>query len=121
MVDDGTGKKFVYDPSSQMTETQRFNMELGMFGECVIYIMDPSFFTPNNAFIASLEDILGYVPQNAVQNKGIVLSDLIAYKTTELINFPENYVICVVDKKDRFDDNYYKGNVEFFKKLVEYK
>ena len=121
MVDDGTGKKYVYDPSQQMTETQRFTMELGMFGECVVYIMDPSFFIPNVAYFASLEDVLGYTPENALEGKGIVLSDLIAYKTTSLIHFPEEYVICVVEKKDRFDDKYYEGNVEFFKKLVEYK
>ncbi len=121
MVETDDGKKYVYNPSNQMTETQRFNMELGM-GECVVYIMEKGFFSPNLAYIAPLSEVLGYVPENAVHGKGMRLGDLVAYKSTKLFkNFPEDYIICLAAKRDRFDEEYYKGNAEFLKALIEYR
>ena len=121
MVQTEDGKKYVYNPNNQMTETQRFNMELGM-GECVVYIMEPGFFTPNLAYIAPLESYLGYLPENAVNGRGIKLGDLIAYRSTKLFNtFPEDYIICLAAKRDRFDEEYYEGNAQFLKALIEYR
>ncbi len=120
MTESANGKKYVYDPQSQMTEVQRFNMELAM-GECVVYIMEPGFFSGNTPYMASLEDVLGYTPENSVQGKGMVIGDLIAYNTTKLGHFPREYIICIVEKNKRFGDEYYKGNAEFFKNLIEYR
>ena len=120
MVHTEEGDRYVYDPSAQMTETQRFNLELGM-GDCVVYIMEPAFFNANTDYIASLEEVLGYVPKNAVAGKGIKVSDLKAYRNTALNRYPSDYVICLARKKSQFTDDYYSGNVEFFRNLVEYK
>ncbi len=119
MVKTEEGNRYVYDPNAQMTETQRFNLELGM-GDCVIYIMEPAFFNANTDYLADLQDVLGETPKNAVSGKGIEVSNLKAYRNTALSRFPEDYVICVSRKKSNFSDDYYAGNIEFFKNLVEY-
>lgn len=121
MVQTEDGKKYVYNPNNQMTETQRFNMELGM-GECVVYIMEPGFFTPNLAYIATFESYLGYVPENAVSGRGMRIGDLVAYRSTKMFNtFPEDYIICLAAKRDRFDEEFYEGNAQFLKALIEYR
>ncbi|MBP3579827.1 MAG: hypothetical protein J6K12_01125 [Clostridia bacterium] len=120
MVQSEQGERYVYDPSAQMTETQRFNLELGM-GDCVVYIMEPAFFSANTDYVASLEEVLGYVPKNAIFGKGIPVSSLKAYKNTSLNRYPSDYIICIARKKTNFTDEYYNGNVTFFKNLVEYK
>ncbi|MBR2021919.1 MAG: hypothetical protein IJ939_05725, partial [Clostridia bacterium] len=74
MTEDANGKKHVYNPSEQLSITERFNLELAS-GECVIYIMEPAFFKGNLDFLASLEEELGYLPENAIEGKGIKLSE----------------------------------------------
>lgn len=121
MTEDKGGKKIVFNPSEQLSITERFNLELSS-GDCVIYIMEPNFFKANLKYLASLGEELGYEPENALHGKGIALSDLPAYKATFTLSyFPENYIICLADREDRYDENYYEGNVEFFKNLIEYK
>ena len=120
MVHTEEGDRYVYDPSAQMTETQRFNLELGM-GDCVVYIMEPAFFNANTDYIADLEDILGYLPKNQISGKGIKVSDLKAYRNTALHRYPSDYVICMAVQKKGFTDEYYNGNAQFFRNLVEYK
>lgn len=119
MVQDGDGDRYVYDPTAQMDETQRFNLELGM-GDCAVYIMEPAFFNANTDYIADLSDVVGYIPENAISGKGMKLSDLKAYKNTALNRYPSDYVICMARKKSNFSDSYYEGNADFFKKLIEY-
>ena len=121
MTEDANGKKFVYNPSEQLSITERFNLELAS-GDCVIYIMEPNFFKGNLDYLAPLEEELGYEPENALYGKGLVLSDLPSYKATFTLSyFPENYIICLADREERYDDIYYEGNAEFFKNLIEYK
>lgn len=120
MVEAQDGNRYVYDPNAQMSETQRFNLELGM-GECVVYIMEPAFFNANLDYIADLEDVLGEIPKNGISGKGIKVGDLKAYRNTALNRYPSDYVICMARKKQSFSDEYYKGNAEFFKNLVQYK
>ncbi len=111
---------YVYNSAEQMNIVKRFNMELAM-GDCIVYIMDPNLYKANKDYILPLEDVLGYVPEFAHDDKGIKVSDLPAYNLTGLAAFPENYVICVRAKRSADDENYYRGNVEFFKSLTEYK
>jgi uncharacterized protein YxeA len=110
---------YVYNSTEQMNIVKRFNMELGM-GDCVVYIMDPNLYKANKDYILALEDSLGYIPEFAYDDKGIKVSDLPAYRLTGLAAFPENYVICVRAKRTMDNENYYNGNVEFFRTLVEY-
>lgn len=134
MITDEEGTRYVDDPTGQNLPVQRFNLEI-MAGECIIYIMEPAFFHANTKYLASLEKELGYLPENAVKGKGIVISDLDYYwaekygedvlpqmkQTSVLGYFPEDYIICLADREDRYKEDYYKGNVEFFKSLVEFK
>ena len=121
MTEDASGKRHVYNPSEQLSITERFNLELAS-GECIIYIMEPNFFKANKAFLADLSQELGYMPDNAVDGKGIVLSDLVSYKATSTLSyFPSDYVICLADHEDRYDENYYRGNVEFLDNLIQYR
>ena len=127
-------KKIDQDVFEGSTLSQRFHLEV-MNGDCVIYIMEPAFFRANLDYLASFEEELGYVPENAVEGKGMVLSDLdffwqkyygeevaeISRQTSTLGYFSEDYIICLADRESRYDDDYYDGNVEFLKKLIEFK
>jgi len=111
---------YVYNSTDQMNIVKRFNMELGM-GDCVVYIMEPNLYKSNKDYILPLEDAVGYAPSFAMDDKGIKISDLQAYGKTALSNFPENYIICVRNRRSNDDKEYFDGNLDFFKKLVEYK
>ena len=120
MVEKANGKKELYNPNEQLSATERFNLELAS-GECVVYILQKEFFNGNVDYFASFEETLGYVPENAIKGKGIKLSDLKAYKATMTLGyFPEDYVICLADKENRIDEDYYDGNVQFLKNLIEW-
>ena len=120
MAEDGAGGKFVYNSSHQVSEMGAFQLEIGM-GDCVVYIMEPAFFYSNLNYFADLETELGYLPDKAIEGKGIRLSDLVAYKATMYFCFPEEYIICLADRDKRYSDEYYEGNVEFLRNLIEYK
>ena len=119
MVDDADGDKQLYNPSEQSTITMRFNLEL-MEGDAVVYIMDKSYFENNLDYFEDLSNVLGYEHEKAVKGKGIALRDLYAYWNTSMKAYSEDYILCVRTKKDKFKDDYYNGNLEFFKNLVEF-
>ncbi len=119
MVKDSAGKRQAVDESSEVDIVQRFNLELAS-GDCVIYIMDPSYFENNLNYLEDVNKVLGYNDKRAVKGKGFRLGDLPVYKNTALKHLPEDYYICVRLKKNSFSNSYYKSNVECFKKMVEY-
>lgn len=120
MVEKAGGKKELFNPNEQLSATERFNLELAT-GECVIYILQPEFFRGNLDYLAPFSETLGYEPKNTISGKGIRLCDLAAYGATMTLGyFPEDYVICLADKETRFDEEYYDGNVEFLKNLIEW-
>ena len=134
-IDELTGKPTIdKDAYEGNTIAQRFNLEV-MNGDCIIYIMEPAFFNANLDYLASFEEELGYVPEKAIKGKGIKLSDLDFYwqeyygeevaeiqkQTSTLGYFSGDYIICLADRESRFDDDYYDGNVEFLRKLIEFK
>lgn len=135
MTEDANGKRHVYNPSEQLSITERFNLELAT-GECIIYIMEPAFFNANLEYLASFEEELGYIPENSVEGKGVRIYDIPFYwaeyydensltpekdrKTSTLAYFPKDYIICLADREERFDEEYYEGNVEFLKNLLEF-
>ena len=120
MSKDEQGSSYVYNASHQMSEMGAFQLEIGM-GECVVYFMEPAFFYSNLAYLEPLESALGYLPENAVEGKGIRVGDLVAKKATMYFCFPDNYIMCLADRDSRLDKDYYEGNVQFFKNLIEYK
>lgn len=119
-VDDGAPQNngaYVYNQQEQMNIVQRFNMELAV-GECVIYIMEPNLYKANKAYYLPLNEVFDKVPDFALDEKGIVISDLPAYRKTSLGEFREDYVICVRAKRSKDKEDFYNANVDFFKTLV---
>ncbi len=110
----------VFNQDKQLDIVERFNMELAV-GECLIYIMDDRLFANNVDYIAPLEDVLGYVPKNAIDGKGIRIKNLKAYRTTGLKYFPEDCVICMRAKRSGDKQDFYESNRQTFKALVEYR
>lgn len=135
IVDEETGLKRIDDNAFEGTTlSQRFNLEV-MGGDCIIYIMEPAFFKANLDYLASFEEELGFVPEKAIMGKGIKLSDLDFYwqeyygedvariqkQTSTLGYFTDDYIICLADRESRYDDDYYEGNVEFLRQLIEFR
>ncbi len=107
----------------QLSVTDSFNLEL-FAGECVIYIMDESFYLGNRDYMVDLVDVLGYVPKAAYDDKALLLSQLPAYESTPgLMDLPEESFICVRKERvglNEMDETIYANNLEFFRKFVEF-
>ena len=107
----------------QLSVTDSFNLEL-FAGECVIYIMDESFYLGNKNFMVNLVDVLGYLPDSAYDDKSILLSDLPAYKTVSgLCDLPADSFICVRKNRiglNEMDKDVYENNLEYFKRFVHF-
>ena len=113
------GNAGVFNPEKQVSEIGSFQIELSQ-GDCVIYLLQKEFFYPNLKYFEPLQSALGYVPEKAINGKGIRLGDLEAYWTTDTLKyFPEDYIICLADKENRLDARYYEGNVDFFRNLIK--
>lgn len=120
MTENAAGNRIVYNPSEQLSVSERFNLELAA-GECVVYIMEPAFFYGNLDYLAPFSETLGYEPEGTLEGKGMRLSDIPSYKATFTLGyFPEDYVICLADKASRYNEEYYNNNVEFLRNLIEY-
>ena len=106
-----------------LSVTDSFNLEL-FAGECVIYIMDESFYEGNIDFMADLEDVLGYIPEYAYDEKSLLLSQLPAYKNVlGLCDLPDESFVCVRKERvglNEMDKTVYLNNIEYFKKFVEF-
>ncbi len=114
-----TGDVVTASPNALNT-TEAFNLELAL-GDCVVYIMDRSFYNGNRDYMMDLEEVLGYVPAYAFDEKAIKVCDLPAYnKLAGLKDFSENSYICLRSQRKGMDDEYYDRHVDFFKKLVAY-
>ena len=120
MAQDGGGNSYVFNASHQVSESEAFQLELSM-GECIVYIIEPAFFYSNLNYLTPLSEALGYVPENALEGKGLRVGDLPAYTATMYFCFPEDYIICLADRDRRYSDEYFESNVAFFKNLIEYK
>ena len=107
----------------QLSVTDSFNLEL-FAGECVIYIMDESFYRGNTEFMVELEDILGYLPESAYDNKALLLSQLPAYSTIPgLRDLPAESFICVRKERvglNEMDEDVYENNLDYFRRFVEF-
>ena len=61
-------KEEVYIPEmvnskpNELSSSDKFNLELAL-GDCVIYIMDESFYRGNKDYMCDLKEILGFLPE----------------------------------------------------------
>lgn len=105
---------------NELSSSDKFNLELAM-GDCVIYIMDESFYRGNKQYMCDLEDVLGYLPDMAYDDRALLLSALPAYKTVPgLRDFDPNSYLCLRQKRVGMKDSVYDAHVDFFKRLVEF-
>ena len=120
-------KEEVYVPASAeayvqggLSVTESFNLELAL-GECIIYIMDESFYNGNKQYMADIEAAIGYLPDYAVENNAILLSDLPAYrKMPGLMDLPAESYVCIRERRTGMDEDAYNAHIDYFKKLVEF-
>ena len=119
-------KEEVYIPEminsspNELSSSDKFNLELAM-GDCVIYIMDESFYRGNKPYMCDLEEVLGFLPDMAYDDRAILLSALPAYKTVPgLRDFDPNSYLCLRQKRVGMKDSVYDAHVDYFKRLVEF-
>ena len=120
-------KEEVYIPSLQtvqaygeMSVTESFNLELAL-GECMIYIMDKSFYMGNKQYMKNLDEVIGYIPEFAFDEKAILLSDFPGYKNLPGFHdfAPESY-LCLREKRAGMNEDAYNAHIDCLKNLVEY-
>lgn len=120
-------KEEVYTPSldtvkayGEMSVTESFNLELAL-GECIIYIMDKSFYDGNKQYMADLDSVLDVTPPYAYENKALLLSEIPLYKSIPGLSdfLPESY-ICLREKRSGMNEENYNNHIDFLKKFVKY-
>lgn len=92
-------------------------------GTAVIYLIDEKIYPSMSEFLTPLDEVLDEVPQYALDEYGIRISDLPCYKTTDLKYLPSNAILCLRSKTklrvlNPFDNDYYAANAELFRTLV---
>ncbi len=119
-------KEEVYIPEmvnskpNELSSSDKFNLELAL-GDCVIYIMDESFYRGNKDYMCDLKEILGFLPEASYDDKALLLSKLPAYRTVPgLRDFEPDSYICLRKKRVGMNDDEYAAHVDFFKNLAEF-
>ncbi|MCQ2431492.1 MAG: hypothetical protein MJ175_02685 [Clostridia bacterium] len=100
-----------------------------MIGEYVILMIDRSLYeeTVDSGAFLKWEDSLGYVPENAIDDYGILLADLPISVMNGFRNLPEDTVLCCrgrsyvnqINKKVQNEEQY-QAQVALFRQLVTY-
>ncbi len=120
------GEYEYFDPVAQNEEIQRLEIELSA-GDSVIYILHPYIYEQYKTMMRPLDQVLDQVPEYAIDEYGLPISEMFSYMNTTLNFYPENSIVCIrnmrtentlVSRKD--DPEYYENNVKFFRDLVEY-
>ncbi|MBR3996223.1 MAG: hypothetical protein IKI97_13225 [Clostridia bacterium] len=110
-------------------EFQRFYTEVAS-GSTVIYLLHPLFYEQAKSMgvLCPLSDVLeGDVPEYAVDEYGIPVSKLFAYRRTTLCHYPPDSIICIRRERGADskiiapdDPDYYRNNVRFFNDIIYY-
>ena len=115
-----------YDPVAQNEELQRLEIELST-GNSVIYILHPYIYEQYKDRMRPLSEVLDTVPDYAVDDRGVPVSELVAYMTTTMNFYPENSILCI--RYERTDNNLltraddpqtYANTLRFFREIVNY-
>lgn len=120
-------KEEIYIPNEieqapgQPTSIERFNLELA-FGECILYIMDESFYRGNRDYMCDLSEFFDELPASAYDDKAILISKLPGYhRLAGLQEFEEDAYLCIRKRRAGMDEAQYTAHIDFLKKLVEYR
>lgn len=128
-------------PSSPSTPSQQLNKAMqyqtrGLerfyiertTGTSVIYLVDEEIFyqlANEDYFLRPIEDVLGYLPENALNEKGIKISELDCFKYTDICYLPRDTVLCIreqrIDSVKDDDPDDYVANENTFIDLINWK
>lgn len=109
-------------------EFKRFYTELAS-GSSVIYLLHPYLYEQAKGMgvLCPLSEALSEVPDFAIDDYGVPVKELDAYKNTTLNFFPEDCIICIRycrTKESNFmnadDPDYYNNNFKFFNDIIGY-
>ncbi len=126
----GDGKKVLSLAFMGITDEQtmgRLQTEV-VAGDHVIYILDPDYYQKLLKYnvLAPLQEVLGFVPEGALDKYGVPIKYLDLYTLEGFNKMPMNSVLCIrgtngdaVNYKESSDG--YKNNIKLFTKLVNYK
>ena len=122
------GEEFNFDHAFNAQEYERFQSEI-MVGESVICIMDPTLYAEvaDNGVFMSLEEALGYVPDEAADDCAIYLKELKFAKYNRIFNqMPDDTVIAIRSMtaaqklKGKKVEKSHKNHLEVFRNIVEF-
>lgn len=125
------GGEYDYDDAvaqTNNTERQRMYTEVAT-GVSVVYLLHPYIYEEIKSMgvLCPLEEVLDDVPEYAIDEYGVPIKELIAYRTTNLRYYPEDCIVCIRRErtKDRNsvnpdDHEYYESNVNFFRDVINY-
>lgn len=113
---------------TNLSERQRMHTEVAN-GTSVIYMLHPLLYEEVKAMgvLRPLSEVLDEVPEYAMDEYGIPISELHAYKRTNLRYYQKDTIICIRKERTsgagmiRADDpEFYANNVSFFKDLMNF-
>lgn len=105
----------------------RFQTEV-VVGDHIIYIASPEYFEKlvTKGVLAPLKEVLGYLPDNAVDGYGVALRYLDIAETDGFDDMTRNSILCIRGNDGGGIDyeggsKYYRNNVDLFRALFAYK
>ncbi len=122
---------FDYDDKVAQTnnsERQRMYTEVAT-GTSVVYLLHPFLYEEikDMGVLRPLSEVTDRVPDYAVDEYGIPVSELIAYSRTNLRYFPEDCILCIRHERTREsnainpdDHEFYQNNVKYFNDIIKY-
>jgi len=123
-----SNQEFEFDYNFNAQEYERFQNEI-MVGESIICIMDPSLYAEvsDSGIFISLDEALGYVPDEAADDFAIYFKDLKFAKYNRIFSkLPDDTVIAVRSRtamqklKGKKAEKSHKNHLEVFRNIVEF-
>lgn len=113
-------------PSHYIESQKRLNNEL-MVGESMLFMLDPAVFEMFNMDdrFSKLSDLLGYLPEEAINEYGIELGKTEFYKNSSALRYlPEDTVLCIRNlgwvNGILQQEEKHESAIKLFKAILEY-
>ncbi|MBQ8523106.1 MAG: hypothetical protein IJ457_00615 [Clostridia bacterium] len=125
---EASNQEFEFDHAFNAQEYERFNSEI-MVGESIICIMDASLYAEvsDSGIFMSLEDALGYMPDEAADDCAIYFKDLKFAKYNRIFQkMPDDTVIAIRSRtamqkmKGKKAEKSHRNHLEVFRNIVEF-
>ena len=113
--------------TEQEAAHQRFYTEWTTGASCIYLLDETTYAMLDRSYLMTLEEALGYTPDEAIDEYTVDFSALPCYNETSLSYLPKNALLCIRRKRvDNFfptandSDEYYDANLAYFADLIEY-